>query len=113
MAENTYFDFMISNLGYKFEDRLTLITVTKDVLHNLYQDKPQDIKLLTAGKHSRYRRAVKEDWVRTKYNNTEVMVCARKFVTEHGSVRLVDRSSEELRSEAKRTFLVLKENDQL
>jgi len=113
MEKNTYFGWMLDNLGYRFENILNLTRIGKDALHNLYMGSPNDLKTLTAGTHGRYRRLQKEDWTLLTYNNTEVMVCTRKFMTDRGVVKLVDRSSEELRAEAKRMYNVLQENGKL
>lgn len=113
MVKNTYFDFMLDNLGYTFENNITLLKVRKDILHNLYMDSPNDLRLLTKGAHGQYRKKKKEDFDLMTYNNTEVPVCTRKFSTDHSVVRLVDRSVEELKTEAKRIYEVLKENGKL
>ena len=110
MVKNTYFEFMLNNLGYTFVDNITLLKARKDILHNLYMSSPEDLRQLTAGTHGRYRRKTHEDWDMIVHNNKEVMVCTRKYSTNHGIVRLIDRSVDELKSEAKRIYGVLQEN---
>ena len=113
MMKSTYFNWMLDNLGYTFVDNVTLLKARKDILHNLYISSPEDLKLLTTGRHGRYRRKVHEDWREITHNDTEVMVCTRKFATDRGTVRLIDRNVDELKSEAKRVYEVLKENGKL
>jgi len=113
MLKNTYLEFMLDNLGYTFVDNITLLKARKDILHNLYMSSPEDLKLLTTGRHGRYRRKVHEDWREMTHNDTEVMVCTRKYASNHGIVRLIDRSVDELKSEAKRIYGVLQENGKL
>ena len=110
MVKNTYFQWMLDNLGYTFVDNVTLLKARKDILHNLYVDNPEDLTLLTTGRHGRFRRKIHEDWREMTHNNTPVMVCVRKFATNHGTIRLIDRSVEELKNEAERTYRVMKEN---
>jgi len=111
MVKNSYFQWMLNNLGYTFYDNITLLKIRKDVLHNLYADSKTDMNQLTKGTHPRYKKKKSEDWDMVTYNNKEVMVCTRKFATDHGVVRLIDRSVDELKREAERTFEVLKENN--
>ena len=111
--KNDYFDFTTSNLGYQFIDNLTLLVTGKNVLHDLYQNSKTDLDQLTAGTHPKYKRVKKEDWYKVKHNGVDVMVCTRKFVSDHGVISTVDRSSEELKIEAERVYLMLKENDKL
>ncbi len=113
MVNISYLSFMLDNLGYRFEDRLTLTGVTKDVLHGLYENNPQDLKLLSTGKHSRFRRIRKEDWIRIKHRGTEIMVCVRKYASRRGVISIIDRSSDEIKKETRRTYLVLEENDKI
>ena len=113
MVKSTYFQFMISNLGYTFYDSVTLLKIRKDILHNLYSDCKRDINQLEKGTHPRYKKKKSEDWDMIVHNNKEVMVCTRKYSTNHGIVRLIDRSVDELKSEAKRIYGVLQENGKL
>jgi len=113
MVKNSFFLWMLDNLGYTFVDNITLLKARKDILHNVYMDSPEDLRQLTAGIHSGYRRKIHEDWHEMTYNDTDVMVCTRKFSTEHGTVRLIDRSVDELKHEAKRIYGILKENNKL
>lgn len=113
VIKNTYLGFMLDNLGYIFEDAITLLRVRKDILHNLYKDKPEELRLLTTGIHPRYRKKRNEDWELITYNNKEVMVCARKYATIHDNIKLIDRSVDELKAEAKRTYEVLEESGKL
>ena len=106
-----YFLFTLMNLGYTFYDNITLLSIRKDILHNLYSDSKTDIKQLTAGTHPRYKKRRSEDWALISFNNEEVPTCTRKFVTIRDEVRLIDRNTDELRSEAKRIYEVLKENN--
>ena len=111
MAKSSYFLWMISNLGFEFKNNITLLKVRKDILYNLYKDNPNAIETLTNGLHPQYRRIKKEDWDIVTFNNTEVPVCTRKFASDRGTVRLIDRNVDELKREAERTFEVLKENN--
>ena len=113
MVENTYFEFILSNLGYTFYDSITLLKTRKDVLYNLFSDSKGDMNQLTKGTHPRYKKKKSEDWDILTFNNTEVPVCTRKFASNHGIVRLVDRSVDELKHEAERIYGILKENNKL
>jgi len=111
MVKNSFFDFMISNLGYTFYDSVTLLKIRKDILHNLYSTSKRDINQLAKGTHPRYKKKKSEDWDMIVHNNKEVMVCTRKYASNHGIVRLIDRSVDELKHEAKRIYKVLEENN--
>ena len=111
MVKNSFFDFMISNLGYTFYDSVTLLKIRKDILHNLYSTSKRDINQLAKGTHPRYKKKISEDWDMIVHNNKEVMVCTRKYASNHGIVRLIDRSVDELKHEAKRIYKVLEENN--
>ena len=113
MVKTTYFDFMLNNLGYTFYDNITLLKTRKDILHNLYADSKGDMRRLTNGTHSRYGKKKSEDWSLISFNNTEVPVCTRKYTTIRNEIKLIDRSTEELRSESKRIYGILKENNKL
>ena len=113
MVKNTYFEFMLDNLGYTFIDNITLLKARKDILHNLYADSKRDINQLEKGTHPRYKKKKSEDWDMIVYNNKEVMVCTRKYASNHGIVRLVDRTVDELKHEAERIYGILKENNKL
>jgi hypothetical protein len=104
---------MISNLGYTFYDSVTLLKTRKDILHNLFLDSKGDMNQLTKGTHPRYKKKKSEDWDLISFNNAEVPVFTRKYSTNHGVVRLIDRSVDELKHEAKRIYGILKENNKL
>ena len=91
MEKNTYFLWMLDNLGYRFESILDLTRIDKGALHDLYMDSPEDLKTLTSGTHGRYRKLRKEDWTVITFNNKEVMVCARKFTSDRSVLKLHSR----------------------
>ena len=113
MVKTSYLNFVLSNLGYTFYDSVTLLKTRKDILHNLFLDSKGDMNQLTKGTHPRYKKKKSEDWDMIVYNNKEVMVCTRKYASNHGIVRLVDRTVDELKHEAKRIYGILKENNKL
>ena len=113
MVKTTYLNWMLNNLGYTFYDSVTLLKTRKDILHNLFSDSKGDMNQLTKGTHPLYKKKKSEDWDIVTFNNTEVPVCTRKFASNHGTVRLIDRSVDELKHEAKRIYGILKENNKL